>query len=87
MTTITFDTDQLVNELKAKGFSNEQAEGINDALKNAMAVAEVATCRDLNELETNLKHQLKEMELRLTMKIGTLIVTALGFMVALQKIL
>lgn len=87
MTTITFDTHQLVKELKAKGFSNDQAEGINDALKNAMTVAEVATRRDLNELETNLKHQLKEMELRLTMKIGTLIVAALGFMVALQKIM
>jgi len=75
MNTITFDTHQLIKELEAKGFSPSQAEGINDALKNALTVAEVATKRDLQELE-----------LRLTMKIGTLIVAALAFMVALQKI-
>lgn len=86
MSTITFDTHQLVKELQTKGFSTDQAEGINDALKNAMTVAEVATTRDLKALEVNLKHDLKEMELRLTMKIGALIAAALGFMVALQKI-
>lgn len=86
MSTITFDTHQLVKELQSKGFSPDQAEGINDALKNAMTVAEVATTRDLKELEVTLKHEMKEMELRLTMKIGTLMVAALGFMVAVQKL-
>ncbi|MFZ4536066.1 hypothetical protein [Propionivibrio sp.] len=76
MSTITFDTHQLVKELKAKGFSDDQAEGINDALKNALNVAEVATRRDLKELELNL-----------TIKIGVLIVAALGFMTAIQKML
>jgi hypothetical protein len=64
-----------VKELKQHGFSDEQAEGINDALKNALTVAEVATRRDLKELELNL-----------TIKIGVLIVAALGFLTALQKI-
>ena len=63
---ISFDTHQLVKELKQHGFSDEQAEGINDALKNALTVAEVATRRDLKELELNL-----------TIKIGILIVAAL----------
>ena len=76
MSAITFDTHQLVKELKAKGFSDDQAEGVNDALKNALTVSEVATRRDL-----------KESELNLTIKIGVLIVAALGFMAALQKIL
>ena len=76
MSTITFDTHQLVKELKAKGFSDDQAEGINDALKNALNVAEVATRRDWKELELNL-----------TIKIGVLIVAALGFMTAAQKML
>lgn len=87
MSAITFDTHQLVKELKSRGFSDDQAEGINDALKNALTVAEVATRRDLKELEEATRRDLKEMELRLTMKIGTLIVAALGFLVALQKIL
>lgn len=85
MSAITFDTHQLVKELESKGFSQAQAEGINDALKNAMTVAEVATRRDLKELEATMRHDIKELELRLTMKIGTLIVAALGFIVALQK--
>ena len=76
MSTVTFDTHQLVKELKAKGFSDDQAEGINDALKNALTVAEVATRRDLKELELNL-----------TIKIGVLIVGALGFLTAIQKML
>lgn len=82
MTAITFDTHQLVKELESKGFSQAQAEGINDALKNAMTVAEVATSRDIRDLE----QKMKEMELRLTMKIGTLIVAAVAFMVAVQKL-
>ncbi|MFZ4539466.1 hypothetical protein [Propionivibrio sp.] len=76
MSTITFDTHQLVKELKANGFSDDQAEGINDALKNALNVADVATRRGLKALELNL-----------TIKIGVLIVAALGFMTAIQKML
>lgn len=94
MSTITFDTHQFIKELETKGFSTNQAEGINNALKTALTVAEVATNRDIKELELTLKrdiadldHKMREMELRLTMKIGTLIVAALGFMVALQKII
>lgn len=87
MSTITFDTHQLVKELKAKGFSDDQAEGINDALKNALTVAEVATRRDLKELEAATRRDIKELELNLTIKIGVLIVAALGFMTALQKMI
>lgn len=83
MSSLTFDTHQLVKELQQRGFSPEQAEGINDALKNALTVAEIATSRDFKELE----HKLKEMELRLTMKIGTLIVAAIAFITVLQKML
>ncbi len=76
MSAITFDTHQLVKELQQRGFSPDQAERINDALKNALTVVEVATRRDLKELELNL-----------TIKIGVLIVAALGLMTAIQKVL
>ena len=83
MSTITFDTHQLVKELESKGFSPAQAEGINDALKNAMTVAEVATSRDIRDLE----QKMKGVEVRLTMKIGTLIVASMAFLTALQKLM
>jgi hypothetical protein len=76
MSAITFDTHQLVKELQQRGFSAEQAEGINDALKNALTVGEVATRRDLKELELNL-----------TIKIGALIVAAIGLITAIQKVI
>ena len=60
MAAVTFDTLQLVKELQAKGFEAEQAEGISNALKNIMAVAEVATTRDLKELEAHIEIKLAE---------------------------
>ena len=76
MNTITFDTHQFVKTLEAKGFTADQAEGINDALKNALTVAEVATKRDIIELEY-----------RLTIKIGGLIVAGIGVVTAISKLL
>jgi hypothetical protein len=75
MSTITFDTHQLVKDLESRGFNTSQAEGINDALKSALTIAEVAT-----------KHDLKEMELRLTLKIGSLLAASVAFAVAAQKL-
>lgn len=74
MTTLSFDTHEFVKTLQAKGFSADQAEGINDALKNALTVAEVTTKRDLVELEY-----------RLTIKIGALIAAAVGLIGTMIK--
>lgn len=65
MSAITFDTHQLVKELKAKGFSDSQAEGINDALKNALTVAEVATTRDIRESELRLEVKISDIKAEL----------------------
>jgi hypothetical protein len=54
MTAVTFDTLQFVKNLQSKGFKPEQAEGISDALKDVMTVAEVATKHDIKELEIKL---------------------------------
>ncbi len=87
MSAITFDTHQLVKNLQSKGFTAEQAEGVNDALKGALTVAEVATKRDLKELELTFQQTAKELELRLTLRIGALVVASIAFMTALQKLL
>jgi predicted phage-related endonuclease len=62
MTAVTFDTYEFVKNLKAKGFQEEQAEGISNALRDALAVAEVATKHDLRELETSVNTKIKELE-------------------------
>ncbi|MDR1350622.1 MAG: CCDC90 family protein [Zoogloeaceae bacterium] len=65
MTAITFDTLQFVKNLQSKGFKPEQAEGISDALKDVMTVAEVATTHDLKELEKSIKQDLNQLEIKL----------------------
>lgn len=65
MTTVTFDTLQFVKNLQAKGFRPEQAEGISDALKDVMTVAEIATKHDLKELETKLDIKMTEINAEL----------------------
>lgn len=76
MTSLTFDTHRFVKTLEQRGFTADQAEGINDALKDALQVAEVAT-----------KHDLMEMEYRLTIKLGALMAGAVGLVAALVKLL
>ncbi|MBW7900118.1 MAG: DUF1640 domain-containing protein [Rhodocyclaceae bacterium] len=87
MSTVTFDTHQFVKALQAKGFTPDQAEGINDALKNALQVAEVATVRDLKALEEATRRDIRELELRLTIKLGALMAGSIGVVAALVKLL
>lgn len=83
MASITFDTHQFVKDLQARGFSADQAEGINDALKNVLVVAEVATKQDIRTME----QALKELEYRLTIKLGTVVAGAIAIVAALVKML
>lgn len=76
MTTLTFDTHRFVKTLEQRGFTEDQAEGINDALKDALTIAEVAT-----------KHDIRELEYRLTLKLGTLIAAAIGIVATIHKLM
>ena len=60
MAAVTFDTHEFIKDPQTKGFKAEQAEGISDALKKALAIAEVATNHDLKTLENNLLLKLAE---------------------------
>jgi len=73
MATITFDTLYFANKLKDVGFTDEQAQVLTELQRtttdNTLEQArhdyhldDVATKRDLKELETELKRDLKEME-------------------------
>jgi hypothetical protein len=81
MTTITFDTHEFVKKLKGVGFSEEQAEVLTDLQKttaiNTLEQARIdyelddlATKRDLKELEFALKRDIKELDLTLNVKIA-----------------
>lgn len=65
MSALTFDTHRFVKKLEEKGFSVTQAEGINDALQDALQVAEVATKQDLSNTEMRLEVKIAETKAEL----------------------
>lgn len=80
MTTLTFDTHEFVKELKEAGFSEQQAEAITKLQKTAINTTreqarhdyqldDLATKRDLKELELILKSEIKDTELKLESRI------------------
>ena len=83
MNAITFDTLHFANKLKAVGFTDEQAQVITElqrtATDNTLEQArhdyhldDVATKRDMKELETALRHDLKEIDAALRHEIELL---------------
>ncbi len=47
----------------------------------------MATKRDLTELESNLRRDMKEIEMRLTIRLGAMMVGAVGVVATLVKLL
>ena len=94
MTAITFDTLKFVERLKDSGIPEAQAKAIAEAVREAQGEAELATVRDLRELGELLKHEielvrrdLKELEQRMTIKLGAMLVVAVSIVAALVKLL
>ncbi len=76
MSTITFDTHEFIKELKNVGFSEEQAEVITNLQKTTINTTleqakhdyqldDLATKRDLKELEFRLEARIKDTELKI----------------------
>ncbi len=91
MTTITFDTHEFFNELKSAGFSDQQAETITKLQKAAIAstleqakleygLDDIATKRDLRELELSIKNDLIKW-------IAGMMLAQAGIIAALVKLL
>lgn len=76
MPTISFDTHKFIRRLRDAGIPEEQAEAIAEAFREAHIEAEIATKTDLRELEY-----------RLIIKLGTMIVVAIGVVATLVKLL
>lgn len=81
MSAITFDTHKFIRRLKDAGLPGAQAEAIADAFREAQGEAELATKQDVVALKQDialLKRDIQEMELRLTVKLGAMLVVAIG---------
>jgi hypothetical protein len=72
---VAFDTLAYARRLKNAGFSEEQAEVQAEALA-AVVTETLAT-----------KHDLRELEYRLTLRLGAMMTVAVGAVAALTKLL
>jgi len=81
MIAITFDTLKYANTLKAAGIKPDQAEAQAKALADVLEV-------NLKDLATkgDLESGLRELELRMTIKLGAMLVVVVGVIAALIKL-
>jgi hypothetical protein len=96
MTTITFDTLKYSKRLKEAGVPDKQAEAEAEALAEILEVnlKDLATKGDilvlkgdLKVLEDRLGDKIALLEQRMTIKLGGLMVVAVGAVAALVKLL
>jgi hypothetical protein len=89
MATITFDTLKFANKLKSAGVLPEHAEAEAEALADIFEVnlKEVATREDIKHLEEQIDNKFIQLEQRMTIKLGALMVIAVGAVAALVKLL
>ena len=87
MTTVTFDTLKFVRTLKAAGIPEVQAEAFSEAFKEAQQEADIATKRDIDDLQRDIDYKLIQLEQRLIIKLGVLMTVAVGVVATLVKLL
>jgi hypothetical protein len=80
MSTITFDTHRFVSRLREAGFDENQAEAVIRVV--AEAQEDLATKRDLADVETRLKARIDQFEAHIAGEV-TLMKWMLGVVVAL----
>ena len=90
MAAIMFDTHAFVKELTEAGMPEPQAEVLARA-QATLIDEKLATKQDLEALESRLKRDMREMELRLTynltVRFGSMMVVSIGVIAALVKLL
>jgi len=91
--TIAFDTLQFAKKLKEAGMPEKQAEAISEAFMSAQSEIDVATRQDVDLLRRDMKEEfgffrrdIKELEQRITIKLGAMMVVAVGVVAALVKL-
>ena len=91
--TLAFDTLAYARKLQAAGFTEEQARAQVEALA-AIVSDNLATKRDLKELETALRREIElvrreieAMAYKLTIRLGGMLVVGVAVLAALMKLL
>ena len=82
MSTTTFDTLGYLEKLKAVGVPEEQAKVQVEALRE-LVDDRLATKADLLATKTELQQQMKELEYRLTIRLGSMLAGAVALLAAL----
>lgn len=86
MTAIAFDTLAYASKLKQAGVPDRQAEVQAEAMAE-LVEERLATKRDLSELEERLANRMNELEYRLTVRLGSMLVVSVSILAALVKLL
>lgn len=82
MTTITFDTQELVNELETRGFTRQQSEKVVSVLKKSQG--ELVTKTDLRESELRLDSRFERIDGELKLNrwmLGAILASVLSIVV------
>jgi len=82
MAAVPFDTLKLARRLESAGFPSKQAGDTAEALAEAMSGAELATKADLATLRAELKAEIELLRRDLTIRLGGVIVVAVGVILA-----
>lgn len=86
MTTTTFDTLGYFEKLKAAGVPEQQAKVQTEALREIIE-DQLATRKDLAEMELRFDTKLKELEYRLIIRLGGMMAASIAVVAALVKVL
>ncbi|MFI3272789.1 MAG: coiled-coil domain-containing protein [Pseudomonadota bacterium] len=91
MVAITFDTLEFSKTLQNSGFSQEQADAMAQAQRKAMqemlVAQQLATKGDLQEVRNELKGDLKDLEYRITVRLGAMMAASIAIIATLVKLL
>lgn len=83
---IAFDTLAYAKRLQAAGFTQAQAEVQAEALAEIVD-ERLATKQDLREQEQRLLSRMEQIEYKLTLRLGAMLVAAVGVVATLVKVL
>jgi hypothetical protein len=84
---VAFDTLKFVEKLEAGGFTHAQAKAAAEAFAEATS-QELATKSDLLVIRSDIsavRAEMRELELRMTVKLGGLIIGATGIIIAAMR--